>query len=50
MSQRRKTKMVLTKCKRCGYEWIPKVAVVILCASCRSPYWNVVKTRGVKKC
>ena len=38
------------KCKRCGYEWYPRSPKTPKrCARCRSPYWNKVKWKGIKK-
>jgi len=34
------------KCKRCLYEWIPRIKInelPITCPSCNSPYWNKYK-------
>lgn len=27
-------------CKRCGYEWESRKEDIMVCARCRSPYWN----------
>ena len=38
------------KCLRCGYEWIPRQPKKPQrCAKCNSPYWNKLKSKGVKK-
>lgn len=31
------------KCKRCGYEWIPRVEKPKTCSACKSRYWNKKK-------
>ena len=28
------------KCKRCGWEWKPRVDNPARCPQCKSPYWN----------
>lgn len=33
-------------CERCGAVWLSIVADPKRCASCRTPYWNVPRTRG----
>ena len=37
--------MALVKmvCKRCGYEWTPRVEQVRQCPKCRSVKWDVPK-------
>ena len=30
-------------CLRCGHEWVPTIERIIVCAKCRSPYWNIPK-------
>jgi predicted Zn-ribbon and HTH transcriptional regulator len=43
--------IVLTKltCKKCGYEWFPKVPVEPkVCPRCKSYKWHEVKKRGIK--
>lgn len=43
-------KIYYAKCERCGHEWkrrsedVPKV-----CPTCKSPYWNKERVRGVRK-
>lgn len=32
------------KCKRCGYQWIPRKKVVRTCPRCKSHLWNKEKT------
>jgi len=27
-------------CKRCGWTWVPRVEVQVVCPRCKSPYWN----------
>jgi len=41
-----KIKLQKLKCKRCGYEWIPRKDEVRLCPRCRSPYWDKERKRG----
>ena len=41
--------LVKVKCLRCGHEWIPRKPVVILCAKCRSAYWNIPKQERMKE-
>jgi predicted Zn-ribbon and HTH transcriptional regulator len=31
----------MVKCKRCGYEWIARVAEPKTCSKCKSRLWNV---------
>lgn len=31
------------KCLRCGYKWTSRKEQIMVCASCRSPYWNKPK-------
>ncbi len=40
-----KVKINKIKCKRCGYEWVPKKEDVRTCANpkCRSVYWDKLK-------
>lgn len=33
------------KCNRCGHEWVPIVAIPVLCPHCRSRYWNKPRVR-----
>lgn len=33
------------KCKRCGWEWVPRVANPKWCPKCNSPYWNRERQR-----
>ncbi len=28
------------QCLRCGHEWVPRLAEIVACPKCRSPYWN----------
>lgn len=38
------------KCLRCDYEWWPKtLQPPVVCAKCRSKYWNRPYVRNVKK-
>ena len=32
------------RCKRCGYQWVPRKADVRVCPKCKSPYWDRTKT------
>jgi len=35
------------ECCRCGYKWRPKSdKLPVICAKCKSPYWNVPKQKG----
>ena len=38
------------KCERCGHVWISEKFTAknppIACAKCKSPYWNIPKTKG----
>lgn len=27
-------------CLRCGHTWVPRQAKVVVCAKCKSPYWD----------
>jgi predicted Zn-ribbon and HTH transcriptional regulator len=29
------------ECKRCGWKWIPRLKVPVLCPKCKNPYWNI---------
>ena len=41
--------VVVKKCKRCGYEWIPRIlGEPVRCARCKTPYWNTDYQRNVK--
>jgi len=44
-----KIKINKIKCKRCGYEWIPRDVEVRTCANpkCRSVWWD--KEKKIKK-
>ncbi len=33
--------VVLAKCLRCGFEWMPRTASPVKCAGCGTPLWNV---------
>ena len=37
------------KCKRCGYEWIPRKEKVKNCPYCKSPFWNEEKKQPKKQ-
>lgn len=38
------------ECNRCGHRWIKRVKDdPKRCPSCKSQYWNVERTRNVKK-
>ena len=28
------------ECLRCGYKWLPRIAEVRICPTCKSPYWD----------
>ena len=32
-------KLTRYKCRRCGYQWIPRTEKPQTCPKCRSPYW-----------
>jgi len=37
------------KCKRCGYEWIPRtIQEPRECPDCKNRYWNKDYVRGIK--
>ena len=40
--------LVRLKCKKCGYEWFPRVDNPKACPRCHSPYWDKEK-RGDKE-
>jgi len=27
------------KCERCGHSWVPRKQNIVICPSCKSPYW-----------
>ena len=31
-------------CKRCSYEWVPRIISVKVCPKCKSPYWDKERT------
>lgn len=33
-------KLRIVKCKRCDYEWVPRVKHPTVCPHCGSPYWD----------
>lgn len=33
------------KCKRCGYEWMPRKQNVRQCPKCKTTYWNKERKR-----
>ena len=35
--------METLKCKRCGYEWIPRTKNPVLCPRCKSKAWNEIR-------
>ena len=37
------------ECKRCSHRWLPRVAEIVACPSCHSPYWNREKTYKPRK-
>jgi len=43
-----KVKIAKLKCKRCGYEWIPRKTDVRMCPKCHSPYFDREKQRKKK--
>lgn len=46
----KKVKIWICRCKRCGWTWgarrNPKE--IIGCAKCKSPYWKIPRTEGLK--
>jgi len=37
-------------CNRCGHKWVPREnGEPKVCPSCKSPYWNRERVRGVAK-
>ena len=42
MAQKAKLPPKLT-CQRCGHTWVPRVALVRICAHCKSAQWDVIK-------
>lgn len=42
MSKTKRVRLTKAKCKRCGYEWVPRISKPVVCANkdCRTPYWN----------
>jgi len=37
------------KCLRCNHTWTPRKRDVRICPKCRSPYWDVPRSRKIKK-
>lgn len=37
--------ITLAKCGRCGFEWVPRVAVPSRCPHCGSVLWNVERAQ-----
>ncbi len=37
------------ECLRCGHKWIPRKQIVVGCAKCRSPYWNIPRLYPIRK-
>jgi len=35
-----KIKIIGYKCERCGHIWVGRGKQPIVCAKCKSPYWN----------
>lgn len=42
-----RVKIKKIKCKRCGYEWVPRTSEVRTCAKCRSSWWD--KEKRIKR-
>lgn len=36
------------KCKKCGYEWIPRTDNPKVCSRCKSYYWNFDKKNDLE--
>ena len=36
-------KKIKCTCERCGFIWIPRKDMPMMCPECKSPYWNVPK-------
>ena len=36
-------------CRRCGYRWLPRKAMVVQCPSCKSALWNIKKESKKQK-
>ena len=36
---------IKVRCLRCGYEWTPRKKVIVVCARCRSPYFNTPRRK-----
>jgi len=32
-------------CQRCGYQWIPRIKAVRLCARCKTPYFDTPRPK-----
>ena len=37
------------RCRRCGHTWVPRIAVVQLCARCKSPYRQTARTKPTRR-
>lgn len=37
--------VTLSKCLRCGFEWMPRVAKPVRCPDCGSVLWNVERSQ-----
>lgn len=45
-----KVEMYKIKCKRCGYEWVPRISDVRKCPKCQSYRWDQEKEeKGERK-
>jgi len=41
-----KRKPRIVKCNRCGFEWVTRLRKdPKRCSRCKSPYWNIKRTR-----
>ena len=38
--------MKKAKCKKCGYEWRPRVEKPVQCPGCKSMAWNKKRKKG----
>jgi Zn finger protein HypA/HybF involved in hydrogenase expression len=32
-------------CMRCGHKWYPRQTTVRICPHCKTPYWDIERTR-----
>ena len=36
-----RVKTIRLRCKRCGHTWRPRGAIVVVCPTCKSAYFNI---------